>query len=111
MNGSDGEFGGRGKELRTAIEGIEAALEAALGASGGSKSELARRALTNQANEPELERWLESIAAELQSSGSALVPDETVDLVARRILSGGSKSLGAHGRVRRSVVSALTRKD
>ncbi|MGE5723140.1 MAG: hypothetical protein ACM3YM_11845 [Sphingomonadales bacterium] len=94
----------------SAISSIEAALEAALGGGDGARPDLARQVLQGRAPDPHVERWLESIAVELQASGSALVPNDMADLVAKRIVSNRSKSLGAYARVRRSTVRTLMRR-
>lgn len=105
------ERGGDGaRDARdSAISSIEAALEAALGGGNGARPDLARQVLQGRAPDPHVERWLESIAVELQASGSALVPVDIADLVAKRIVSDRRKSLDAHARIRRSTVRTLIR--
>lgn len=93
-----------------ALSRIEAALQAGLGENGRARPDLARKALAPGA-EPDalLEAWLESVAAELQSTGAAVIPPDTVEAVAERILSNRKQSLGAYGRIDGSIIEPLVR--
>jgi hypothetical protein len=109
MDEFDDRFGDGRDSMERAISTIEAALRAALSDGGKLRPTLAREVLSGGVADPHLERWLESVAAELQNAGGALVPDDLVDLLARRMLAERRKSLEAHGAVSRSLVRALNR--
>lgn len=95
-----------------ALSRIEAALQAGLAAAEGSaRPDLARKVLASKSQPDEqLEAWLEAVAAELQSSSAALVPDDMVEAIAERMRSNRDQSLGAHGRIDGSVLRALVRR-
>ena len=94
-----------------AVSRIEAALQAGLGA-GGTRPDLARRALADVPDEADLhiENWLEAVAAELQSSSAALVPDEMVEAIAERMMANPKKSLGAHAGIEGGAIRNLVRR-
>ena len=97
-----------------AVSWIEAALQAALGAKGGARPDLARRALRDAPAAPageQLESWLEAVAAELENNAAALVPDEMVEAIAARILADRRLSLGAHRRIDGRAIRNLVRRD
>ena len=97
--------------VHEAIERIEAALQAALGADGAPRPEVARLALGRGAHpDAQLEAWLEAVAAEIRSSASALVPEDMVEAIAERLLVDRARLLEAHGRVSGPSVRNLVRR-
>ena len=98
--------------MDAAVIRIEAALQAALGSEGGSASDRARQALLGDAPAPpdaHLEKWLEAVAAELQSASGALVPDDMVEAIAARMVADPERSLGAHGNIQSNAIGNLVR--
>ena len=103
---------GRAAPVHDAIERIEAALQAALGADADVRPTVARKALVQSGSQPDaqLEAWLEAVAAEIQSSSAALVPEEMVEAIAKRLLADRGRLLEAHGRISGPSVRNLVRR-
>ena len=97
--------------VHEAIERIEAALHAALGADANVRPEVARKVLGRGAHpDAQIEAWLEAVAAEIQSSASALVPEDMVEAIAERLLADRGRLLEAHGRISGPSVRNLVRR-
>lgn len=101
--------GGPSPPAHEAMERIEAALHAALGADAAARPEAARKALDHKGDQPDaqLEAWLEAVAAEMQSSSAVLVPDDMVDAIAERLLADRGRLLEAHGKISGEAIRNL----
>ena len=104
--------GGTGPPIDEAIERIEAALQAALGAEAGARPQVARSALDRSGVQPDaqLEAWLEAVAAEIQSSSAVLVPEDMIEAIAERLLADRGRLLEAHGKISGETIQNLVRR-
>jgi hypothetical protein len=95
-----------------AMERIEAALQAALSTDGAARPRAARSALAGPDGrpDPQIEAWLEAVAAEIQSSSACLVPEDMADAIAARLLADRGQLLEAHGRISGASVQNLVRR-
>ena len=95
-----------------AVSWIEAALQAALGAEGEARGELARETLRSVRPDDvdaHLESWLEAVAAGLQT-GAEGISSEAVEAVKARMLADRRQSLVAHGRLKERAIQNLVRR-
>lgn len=89
---------------------IEAALLAALGDGGGSDGGRALEALRADGLGPHVEAWLESVASELETSASVMVPDDMVEGIVRQIARDRRGSIRAHAKLDGRALRSLFRK-
>ena len=103
---------GTGPPMNEAIDRIEAALQAALGAEADMRPQVARSTLDRSGAHPDaqLEAWLEAVAAEIQASSAVLVPEDMVDANAGRLLADRGRLLEAQGKISGQAVQNLVRR-
>ena len=101
------------RPMSEAVSWIEAALQAALGAEGEPRGELARETLRYARPDDmdaHLETWLETVAAGLQTGAAGLVSPDTLEALKARMLADRRQSLGAHGRIEERAIRNLVRR-